>query len=549
MLESPHDQDVKIDVVGGDPAALSAQVDALQASTRATCNLVVDLAERLGVVPSCFDLCRMLTERRAAGVVGDAATSVRRGALMQAHAACGKHKDHVRRLAARILRDLRQGAVAAAWLAQLPDGLEPPDSPKACAAWMDAPPKSLAPNKRVRAAVLRRPKKRIKPVRPARERMRTRKGHGSGSKRPALFLPQGVRRVDARTVRPPGLGQVRLARALKPTEIPRAAQIVERTPHPQGPNGGPPCPAAKRRFALHIQVEVPDAAPRPLESGPWCGVDLGIVNTAALSDGRLLHLTADDDCMDRIVASQQRQATLTKGSCAWLKEKTLQRRLWDRMVGRRLNEVRHLACQLTDEFALLAIGDPKLGAMLRSAQGGVSDPGRGVKAKRKLNRRLARAGLGGLRRALAARCAPPQGTSQTCAECGCRDRRNRESQAAFRCVTCCRQAHADRNAAQVILGRTVLELLHEALQAGGWDGRPALPVFDWMREASRDLCGGDWVEDVRVADWVRARQESGRIDNAGMPHPAAASGGGMGDAVQRLDVTYADMPAEVVLSI
>ena len=94
-----------------------------------------------------------------------------------------------------------------------------------------------------------------------------------------------------------------------------------------------------------------------------------------------------------------------------------------------------------------------------------------------------------------------------------------------------------------------MELLHEALQAGGWDGRPALPVFDWMREASRDLCGGDWVEDVRVADWVRARQESGRIDNAGMPHPAAASGGGMGDAVQRLDVTYADMPAEVVLSI
>ena len=83
-----------------------------------------------------------------------------------------------------------------------------------------------------------------------------------------------------------------------------------------------------------------------------------------------------------------------------------------------------------------------------------------------------------------------------------------------------------------------MELLHEALQAGGWDGRPALPVFDWMREASRDLCGSDWVEDVRVADWVRARQESGRLDNAGM-----------GDAVQRLDVTYADMPAEVVLSI
>ena len=529
---------LKIDVVGGDPAALSAQVDALQTSTRATYNLVVELADRLGVAPSYFELCQMLTQWRAAGVVGQATASVQRGALMQARTACGNHRDHVRQLAARILRDLRQEAVAAAWLATLPPGLEAPASPKECAAWMDGLPEDLAPSRQVSAAVLHKSKKRINPVRPAQDRMRTRKRHESGLERPALFFPQGVRRVDARAVHLPGPIKVRLAKALKPTEIPRAAQIVERTPHPQGPNGGPPCPAAKRRFALHIQVEVPDAAPRPLESGPWCGVDLGIVNTAALSDGRLLHLTADGHRMDRIVASQQRQATLTKGSCAWLKEKTLQRRLWDRMVGRRLNEVRHLACQLTDEFALLAIGDLKLGAMLRSAQGGVSDPGRGVKAKRKLNRRLARAGLGGLRRALAARCAPPQGTSQTCAECGCRDRRNRESQAPFRCVTCCRQAHADRNAAQVILGRTVLELLHEALQAGGWDGRPALPVFDWMREASRDLCGGDWVEDVRVADWVRARQESGRIDNAGM-----------GDAVQRLDATNADMPAEVVLSI
>ncbi len=41
----------------------------------------------------------------------------------------------------------------------------------------------------------------------------------------------------------------------------------------------------------------------------------------------------------------------------------------------------------------------------------------------------------------------PAYTSRTCSRCGCRDKRNRRSQAKFRCVVCKFESHADVNAA------------------------------------------------------------------------------------------------------
>ena len=548
---------IRINVVGGDPAALSEQVDALQSSTRAIFNRVVAEVERLGTVPSYIDLCKLLTQWRAKGLVGKAPSDMQRGSLMQARTACVKHKAHVGKVFRRLQQDLKQEDIAAAWLATLPDGMEAPDAPKECKAWLNELPEDLQPSKKVKSAVKHKSKKRVKPVRSAPERMRSRKEYEHGSHRPALFVVQGVKRRDARTVYVPGLGDLRLATALKPDDVPRAVQVVERTPYPQGRKGGPPCPAGKRRFALHILVDRPAPNLKDPESGKWGGMDLGVKNTVALSDGRMFHLTPDGASMERYVESQQRQAKLTKGSCAWRKEKKLQKGIWDDLNGRRLNEVRHIVLMLAEEFPVLAVEDLKLISMLRSAQGSASDPGRNVKAKRKLNNRLARAGLGMLQTALAAACAktgtrlirvPAHGTSQTCAECGCMDRRNRETQSSFACVVCFRLAHADRNAAQVILERAAQELLHEALRKGGWDGPPARPILGWMCKASLNLLGSDRVEHLRVADLVRARQVSGRLDNDGTLRADAACGDGRGDAVQRLNSMPADM-ADVELSI
>jgi IS605 OrfB family transposase len=49
----------------------------------------------------------------------------------------------------------------------------------------------------------------------------------------------------------------------------------------------------------------------------------------------------------------------------------------------------------------------------------------------------------------------PRYTSQTCAECGYRDKRNRPDQETFHCGSCGVVAHADHNAARNIAARAV----------------------------------------------------------------------------------------------
>ena len=97
-----------------------------------------------------------------------------------------------------------------------------------------------------------------------------------------------------------------------------------------------------------------------------------------------------------------------------------------------------------------------LTAMMRSARG----PGRARKAG--LNRSLTAAGLSGLALIVANQCAkrgihlllvPPQGSSQTCPRCGHRHRKNRKTQASFRCLNCNWTGNADHSGANVLRNR------------------------------------------------------------------------------------------------
>ena len=90
--------------------------------------------------------------------------------------------------------------------------------------------------------------------------------------------------------------------------------------------------------------------------------------------------------------------------------------------------------------------------MMASARGTAAQPGKNVKAKRKLNESLAESAIGYVSKLLREEAAklgiptvsvPPQGTSQTCPRCGHRHKDNRESQAVFKCRQCGLYAHAD----------------------------------------------------------------------------------------------------------
>ena len=103
--------------------------------------------------------------------------------------------------------------------------------------------------------------------------------------------------------------------------------------------------------------------------------------------------------------------------------------------------------------------------MTRSARGTENDPGRNVRAKSALNRRILQQGWGyaqGMFDYKAARAGIrhirvyPGGTSQTCAQCGKRDSASRISQAEFTCTSCGHEANADRNASTNIGDRGTL---------------------------------------------------------------------------------------------
>jgi putative transposase len=102
--------------------------------------------------------------------------------------------------------------------------------------------------------------------------------------------------------------------------------------------------------------------------------------------------------------------------------------------------------------------------MTRSAKGTPERPGRNVRQKAGLNRRILDSGWGELARRVREK-GKASGvfvvevsaafTSQTCAVCRAVGRENRESQAVFHCQDCGHRAHADVNAAIVIRERGI----------------------------------------------------------------------------------------------
>ena len=143
---------------------------------------------------------------------------------------------------------------------------------------------------------------------------------------------------------------------------------------------------------------------------------------------------------------------------------------------------------------LLVTEDLRITNMTRSARGTQSNPGRNVRAKSGLNRRILQQGWGyaqGMFDYKAARAGIrhirvyPGGTSQTCAQCGKRDPASRISQAEFRCTSCGHEANADRNAS-INIGDRGLHYLKKHL--GGTPDSIRLDRLGKTRAAGRK-CG------------------------------------------------------------
>lgn len=229
----------------------------------------------------------------------------------------------------------------------------------------------------------------------------------------------------------------------------------------------------------HISFTTPPAEKIAADTGAVVGIDRGVKNTLATSEGRMVQapaLTAGEE--RRFLALRQRLARQTRAAKRARRKyvdcrnrnKTLDQLavLRRRLEDRRTNWVETTTADLAATYDLIAVEDLRVTNMVRRPkpkpdpdQPGVFLPN-GARAKAALNKAILASVWGRFLDRLEHKMpeghvlrVDPKNTSRTCAACGHCAPGNRESQAVFECEACGHAAHADTNAAINILARAL----------------------------------------------------------------------------------------------
>lgn len=236
----------------------------------------------------------------------------------------------------------------------------------------------------------------------------------------------------------------------------------------------------------HVSIQTEREAEIPEHpSDAQVGIDLGVANFATFSDGTsLVPLNSFRKHEKRLAKAQLKMARKVKFSKNWRKQKAKIGRLHKKIADVRKDYLHNATATISKNHAVVVLEDLKVKNMSRSAAGTIEQPGRNVRAKSGLNKSILDQGWGEFRRQLEYKLnwaggelvlVPPQYTSQRCHECGHVDRKNRLSQASFRCTHCGYAANADYNAALNILaaGQAVTACGGRMAQASPMKQEPA----------------------------------------------------------------------------
>lgn len=221
----------------------------------------------------------------------------------------------------------------------------------------------------------------------------------------------------------------------------------------------------------HVSFTCPPPALERTATGAVVGLDRGVANTLATSDGAMLHvpsMRAGEQA--RCAALQKRLARQRKGSNRRESTRRQIARIHARQSDRRHDWVEQVTTELVRQYDLIALENLNIAGMVRRPKPkpapdnvGAFLPN-GARSKAGLNRAIYASAWGALARRLAEKAVRatspvvvvkvnPRNSSRECTYCGHVAAENRESQAVFTCVACGHVAHADTNAAKVILGR------------------------------------------------------------------------------------------------
>lgn len=204
-------------------------------------------------------------------------------------------------------------------------------------------------------------------------------------------------------------------------------------------------------------------------TGAVVGIDRGVANTIATSDGTFAHApTPSKREAERLVLLQRRLARQHKGSRRRAGTVKAIARWHLRQSNRRHDWVEKITTDLARTYDVVAIERLMVANMTKHAKP-KPDPERpgvylpnGAAAKSGLNKAILGQCWGQLATRLSAKMpagavisVPAAYTSQQCPRCGTTDAANRESQAVFACIECGYTHHADTNAAVNILSRAL----------------------------------------------------------------------------------------------
>jgi putative transposase len=197
------------------------------------------------------------------------------------------------------------------------------------------------------------------------------------------------------------------------------------------------------------------------------GIDLGVVNQIATSDGELKkgqHFGAQ--AQKNLARAQRELATKQRGSNRRRRQVEEVVRLHLKIKNQRSNAAHQLSRQLVNDYDFIALEDLKIIKMVRAPKG-IPDPEQpgaylpnGARNQAGLNRSIHDAGWGQFVSLLSYKAESagrtvvsvnPCYTSQTCAECLHADAGNRVNQEKFRCRKCGHCDFADINAARNVL--------------------------------------------------------------------------------------------------
>lgn len=267
--------------------------------------------------------------------------------------------------------------------------------------------------------------------------------------------------------------------------------------------------------SIMCAVEVADPV---VSTKPPVGIDRGVVNLLADSDGRIViaDVARETKMRARIARAQRVAARRKKGSKNRQKALDKIARL-HQVVRRQREHVLHVESHhYAKNHGVIVIEKLHVRNMTASAAGTNEEPGTNVRQKAGLNRSILASGWGKFAEMLKYKVVPEGGevrerpaaySSCECSECRHVDAASRRSQAVFRCTGCGHEENADTNASKVILKRGLTAADHAVAACGGTGVARPMKQESRSARATRRSKSGETATD-RSGSEVRPKSET-----------------------------------------